>query len=354
MMRTQGKNPRLERALQTVMQPTPFREFNAITAELAGDSYRCLAELGRIMEDINTVITMVPIDDFKKGGLRANLGKQLVLTGEERELLDNTLTKTLKNFIAHAEVLETMQASVIDRGGDGDSVQSYDRFRMMAIEQRADHIIQRFSIAINGLATFTRKDPNPYLLAFNKHETKKYTAAEELLKEHYVFYKLILGDLKKYKAEIMRVESPYAGKGGLGDSASATGKADKVREKEAREQRNKEVEGARAAYQAAFTFARSQLKNTHPYALRIGLSFSTMYYDFLDMPERAIELATQIHREVAPRVIEANKDQEASVRNAALPVLQELEERLFLWTVVQPMDSQDPTCYAQADLEDML
>ena len=85
MMRTQGKNPRLERALQTVMQPTPFREFNAITAELAGDSYSdrsvtpctnllrmfrgCLAELGRIMEDINTVITMVPIDDFKKGGL---------------------------------------------------------------------------------------------------------------------------------------------------------------------------------------------------------------------------------------------------------------------------------------------
>ena len=40
-------------------------------------------------------------------------------------------------------------------------------------------------------------------------------------------------------------------------------------------------------------------------------------------------------------------------RNAALPVLQELEERLFLWTVVQPMDSQDPCCYAQEDLEDM-
>merc|ERR1711970_1202202 len=102
----------------------------------------------------------------------------------------------------------------------------------MAIEARADHIIQRFSIVINGLANFSIKDPNPYLLSFNKHEKKKYEAAEARLKEDFVFYKLLLGDLKKYKACIMRVESPY----------SQGSKADKAKEKTAREQRNKEVE----------------------------------------------------------------------------------------------------------------
>ena len=75
-----------------------------------------------------------------------------------------------------------------------------------------------------------------------------------------------------------------------------------------------------------------------------------MYYDFLDMPERAIELAQSIHRDVAPRVIQKNKDEEASVRNAALPVLQELEERLFLWTCVNPMDSQDPRLWNEESI----
>jgi len=179
-------------------------------------------------------------------------------------------------------------------------------------------------------------------MAFNKNEKKKYEAAEARLKEDFVFYQLMLGDLKRYSACLIRVGNPY----------SKGTKADKLREKQSRDQRAKEVEGARAAYQDAFNFARAQLPNTHPFALRIGLSFATMYYDFLDMPERAIELAQSIHREVAPRVILKNKDEEASVRNAALPVLQELEERLFLWTVVEPMDSQDPKCYAQEDLDD--
>jgi len=76
-----------------------------------------------------------------------------------------------------------------------------------------------------------------------------------------------------------------------------------------------------------------------------------MYYDFLDMPERAIELAQSIHRDVAPRVIQKNKDEEASVRNAALPVLQELEERLFLWTAMTPLETQDENCYALEDAD---
>lgn len=333
-----GKNQKLEKA--AIATTSSFRSFNAMTADVANDNIRCLAELGKIISDINTVILHTESKEFMKGKERAGQGKFLVLDGEERELLDKVLSKTLKD------------ATELARNGPSDTAWSYDRFRKMAIENRSFAIIQRFSIALDGLARFSEKsegegegdDPNPYLLAFNKSERKKYEAAEARLKEDYVFYKLLQGDLRRYKACIMRVEHPY----------SQGRQADKARENIARESRAKEVEAARAAYQDAFNFARDQLPNTHPFALRIGLSFATMYYDFLDMPERAIELATSIHREVAPRVIDANKDQEASVRNAALPVLQELEERLFLWTTVLPMDSQDPKCYAAEDLDDMM
>lgn len=136
------KNPKLDKAIQTVTQGTPYREFDAMTADHAGDSMRCLAELGRIMEDINTVSQQVPVDDFRKGKERYGMGRHLVLTSEERELLDKVLSQTLKNFIAHAEILETMQAAEIERNGPSDTAASYDRFRSLAIEQRAQHIIR--------------------------------------------------------------------------------------------------------------------------------------------------------------------------------------------------------------------
>ena len=231
----------------------------------------------------------------------------------------------------------------IKRNGaaNNDRAQEYDRFYKLVIDGRAESMISRYTACLSGLANFCKKqDKNPYLMAFNPNEKKKYEAAKARLKEDYVFFKLMLGDLRRYKACIMRVEFPY----------NTGTKANKAKEKSLREQRNKEIEGARAEYQEAFNYAREHLPNTHSFALRIGLSFATMYYDFLDMPERAIELAQSIHRDVAPRVIQKNKDEEASVRNAALPVLQELEERLFLWTCVNPMDSQDPRLWNEESI----
>jgi len=186
-----------------------LRDFNASTADDAGDDMRCLAELGKIMEDINNVANGVSVDEFEKGKKYAGMGKSLLLTWEERELLDKRLSGTLKNFIAHAEVLETMQATEIERNGAGDTAFSYDRFRSLAIETRAANIIKRFTIALSGLAKLSKRDPNPYLMAFNPNEQKKYEAAKARLKEDYVFFKLMLGDLRRYKACIMRVELPY-------------------------------------------------------------------------------------------------------------------------------------------------
>ena len=58
--------------------------------------------------------------------------------------------------------------------------------------------------------------------------------------------------------------------------------------------------------------------------------------------------------QVAPRVLREIRNSEAAVRNQALPILQELEENLFLWTVVRPLDTQDPKCYDQMSLETLL
>ena len=65
-----------------------------------------------------------------------------------------------------------MQATEIERNGAGDTAFSYDRFRQLAIETRAENIIKRFTIALSGLAKFSKRDPNPYLMAFIHRSSK--------------------------------------------------------------------------------------------------------------------------------------------------------------------------------------
>ena len=57
---------------------------------------------------------------------------------------------------------------------------------------KAEMIIKRFSVGLNGLAKFSKKTgwrketsvpQNPYLMAFNKSEVKKFKAAQDRLKE---------------------------------------------------------------------------------------------------------------------------------------------------------------------------
>jgi len=318
------------------------RNLAATWADDMGDKKKCLAELGYIIKEINTVIDEVPAEEFGKGRAKEGDGEFLVLDTEEREMLDRLLGQTLSTLMENSEKLQTMQIQEVEHNGKTETAWSYDRFREIAIENPGAKIISLFSDYLSGLIKFSRKkDDNPYLMAFNPEEVKKYEAAVQRLKEDFVFYQLLQGDLRRCKAKLVRINHPFMRRDKKGRAEEAS----------RRKQRDQEIEAAKMAYQEAFTFARAELEPTHPYALRIGLAFATMYYDFLDMPERAIELAKSIYQEVAPRVVQANKEQEASVRNAAFPVLQELQDCLFLWTVMSPLNSQDPKCYAQQDLE---
>jgi len=340
---------RIDRSMEIVKDPN--RSFIATVAMSAGDTGRCFSEMRKVMAAIVNVLESIPIAAFAKetgDPVTRNIGKHLGLTPDERSLLDALLVKSLKHSIANAEEVQTVQAEELERnnGYPNETVRQLDRFRSLVIDDRAIALVKSFSTAIQRLAKYAKQDPNPYLLSFDENEKKKYKKALDKTKEDYVFYHLLLGDLNRFCAMLLRQELPFEQQN-LDRSSSQL-------EKEMEEERSRVIQAARDSYQIAFDYAKKELPNTHPFALRIGFSFATMYYDFLDNPDAAVELANTIHREVAPRVLKATTGAEAAVRNEALPILQELEEKLFLWTVVNPMNSQDPKCYDSHVLEELL
>jgi len=343
-----GDNRQVTKAIDVVKDTS--RAFIANVAWDARDIPGCVQEMRDLLTSLVTVLDSVPLHSFKDDHtVRHTIGRNVVLTTEERALLNDLLLSELKRYIVHAEEVQTNQAEELERndGFVNDPVMRLERFRYFAIEKRAFALVKSFSTVIQMLANAAAEEPdkNRYLLSFDPEtEQKKYAAAEIKTREDYVFYNLLLGDLFRHQATLIRAELPYEN---VSLDRTQMPQASKV-------ERDRSIKGARQHYSQAFDFAKKQLSNTHPYTLRIGFSFATMYYDFLDEPRAAVELAQTIHREVAPRVLREIRNSEAAVRNQALPILQELEENLFLWTVVRPLDTQDPKCYDQMSLETLL
>jgi len=345
-----GDSRQVNKAMDIVKDKN--RAFIASVAWAAGDIAECFQEMRDLLTSLVTVLDSVPVKEFKDDPtVRQNLGRNVVLTTEERELLNDLLLSELKKYIANAEEVQTNQAEELEHnnGCVNDPVMRLDRFRYFAIEKRALALVKSFSTAIQKLANAAVEEPdkNRYLLSFDKEsEQKKYETAEKKTREDYVFYNLLLGDLYRHQATLMRAELPF--------ETVSLDRTQDVQQQASKDERDRSVKEAREHYSKAFDFAKKQLGNTHPFSLRIGFSFATMYYDFLDNPDAAVELAHTIHREVAPRVLREIRNSEAAVRNQALPILQELEEKIFLWTVVRPLDTQDPKCYDQMSLDTLL
>jgi len=339
-----------QRAMDVVKDKN--RAFIATVAWAAGDISECLQEMRDLLTSMVVVLDSVSLTEFRTDPtVKQTLGRNLVLTTEERALLNDLLLGELKKFIANAEEVQTQQAEELEHnnGCANDPVIRLDRFRYFAIEKRALALVKSFSTAIQKLATFAAEEAgrNRYLLSFDpEKEQKKYSTAETKTREDFVFYNLLLGDLYRHQATLMRAELPF-------ESVSLD-RTQGASQNISREERDRAIKEAREHYSTAFDFAKKQLENTHPFSLRIGFAFATMYYDFLDNPDAAVELANTIHREVAPRVLREIRNSEAAVRNQALPILQELEEKIFLWTVVRPLDTQDPKCYDQMSLDTLM
>ena len=54
------------------------------------------------------------------------------------------------------------------------------------------------------------------------------------------------------------------------------------------------VEDSKKAYQDAFDIAKTSMQPTHPIRLGLALNFSVFYYEILNSPEKACQLAKTV------------------------------------------------------------
>lgn len=99
------------------------------------------------------------------------------------------------------------------------------------------------------------------------------------------------------------------------------------------EQRKNSASAAHEAYQAASGVAAAELPPTHPIRLGLALNFSVFYYEILNSPDRACNIAKQAFDDA---IAELDTLSEESYKDSTL-IMQLLRDNLTLWT----SDTQD-------------
>ena len=108
----------------------------------------------------------------------------------------------------------------------------------------------------------------------DKHLIPKASNAESK-----VFYLKMKGDYYRYLAEVA-----------VGDKRSAV------------------LDDSQKAYQEAFEIAKSKMQPTHPIRLGLALNFSVFYYEILNSPEKACQLAKTVSTCSSSRLLSAVKN----------------------------------------------
>jgi len=127
--------------------------------------------------------------------------------------------------------------------------------------------------------------------------------------ESKVFYYKMKGDYHRYLAEF------------------ATGNA-----------RKDAAENSLLAYKAASDIANTELPPTHPIRLGLALNFSVFYYEILNSPDRACQLAKQAFDDA---IAELDTLSEDSYKDSTL-IMQLLRDNLTLWTSDMSNEEQEP------------
>jgi len=127
----------------------------------------------------------------------------------------------------------------------------------------------------------------------------KYLIAKASSAESKVFYLKMKGDYFRYKAEV----------------AAASDKSDVVSE-------------SQKSYQEAFDIAKEQMQPTHPIRLGLALNFSVFFYEIINAPDRACQLAKQAFDDAIAELDTLNED---SYKDSTL-IMQLLRDNLTLWT----------------------
>jgi len=117
--------------------------------------------------------------------------------------------------------------------------------------------------------------------------------------ESKVFYLKMKGDYYRYLAEVA-----------LGEAKTAV------------------IDDSQKAYQDAFEISKSRMQPTHPIRLGLALNFSVFYYEILNSPDKACQLAKQAFDDAIAELDTLNED---SYKDSTL-IMQLLRDNLTLWT----------------------
>ena len=88
------------------------------------------------------------------------------------------------------------------------------------------------------------------------------------------------------------------------------------------------LEDSQKAYQEAFEIAKSKMQPTHPGRLGLALNFSVLFYEILNWPEKACQLAKQAFDDA---IVELDTLNEDSYKDSTL-IMRLLRDNLTLWT----------------------
>ncbi|GAA6217535.1 14-3-3 protein zeta-like [Lates japonicus] len=126
--------------------------------------------------------------------------------------------------------------------------------------------------------------------------------------ESKVFYLKMKGDYFRYLAEV------------------ATG-----------EEKTSIIKDSQAAYQKAFDISKEEMQPTHPIRLGLALNFSVFYYEILNSPEQACQLAKHAFDDA---IAELDTLSEDSYKDSTL-IMQLLRDNLTLWTSDNQVEGED-------------
>jgi 14-3-3 protein epsilon len=94
------------------------------------------------------------------------------------------------------------------------------------------------------------------------------------------------------------------------------------------DERKNASENSRVAYQSASDIAADELAPTHPIRLGLALNFSVFYYEILNLPDKACQLAKAAFDEAIAQLDTLPED---SYKDSTL-IMQLLRDNLTLWT----------------------
>jgi 14-3-3 protein beta/theta/zeta len=142
----------------------------------------------------------------------------------------------------------------------------------------------------------------------------KHLIAKATNPESKVFYLKMKGDYYRYLAEVA-----------------------------AGDKRNSVVDESQKAYQEALDVAKEKMQPTHPIRLGLALNYSVFFYEIMNTPDKACQLAKQAFDDAIAELDTLNED---SYKDSTL-IMQLLRDNLTLWTSDTAGDGEE----AAADAE---